>query len=195
MKHQQHALRFLTLCLTTSPDSPNFWEQREGQVEAIYFYLYICIYIIRTYINRYAHTQWEHSAHQYFSGLSCIHWLEDRFGLTWSFHLDSKEEALWTLVLLTQRSAFWNCIRLLEPKMPPGTTPGTFGNLDLPGGSSDWNLSSANIWGIKYLPSLHWILCLGDGLLQIQTGCWLTRDWWERASSHQCAWFYCETVC
>lgn len=50
MEHQQHALRFLTLCLTSSPDSPNFWEQREGKVQAISFYLYIFIYIIHTYM-------------------------------------------------------------------------------------------------------------------------------------------------
>lgn len=53
MEHRQHALRFLTLCLTSSPVCPNFWEQREGEVEAIYIFLYVCI--IHTYIYIYTH--------------------------------------------------------------------------------------------------------------------------------------------
>lgn len=155
-----------SLCVWLAPQIPKLLGA-DGGTSAGSIFLFIYIYIYYTYIYVYTDTQRWCSAHQYFSGLCCVHWLEEQFGLTWSFHLDSKEEALWTLVLLTQGSASWNWRCLLELKIPPGTTHRTFGNLDLPGGSHSWNLSFANIWGIKNLPSLHWIFYLGDGLPQI----------------------------
>lgn len=111
MEYQQHTLRFLT----RSPDTTSFWEQRESQVESnLFIYIYICTY---KYICTYTHTEWQFSFHQHFSGLRCIHWLEERFKLAGSFHLDTKQDVLWTLVLLIQRSASWNWRCLLEPHL------------------------------------------------------------------------------
>lgn len=102
-----------SVCVWLAPQIPQTSGSRGRDKWGKYIFIYVYVCIFYTYAH--THTQWQHSAHQNLSGFCCIRWLEEQLMLTWSFHLGSKEEALWTLVLLTQRSASWNWRSLLEP--------------------------------------------------------------------------------